>query len=162
MENKIDATLSKAVRDQILDLIQQIRTLLPFLVDLTPEERQTLFKMGESGRPFVEAGLNIVEQDDSFMPRSFDKAEMREDNELYEAVLPVYMAIAPLFDAIEDTMMLIGSDLIQAGLEVYRNARANGKGENLEPLIPLLSRRFKHNPSKKADGGEKGGENPQG
>ncbi len=110
--------------------------------------------MGETGRPFVEAALNIVEQDDSFMPRSFEKTEMRKDNELYEAMLPVYVALASLFDAVDDTQMLTGSDLIIAGLDVYRNAKANGKGENLDPLVPLLGRRFKRN------AGKKGGGNP--
>lgn len=154
MENKIEATLTEADRDQILDLIRQIRALMPFLIDLTPEERKTLFKMGESGRPFVEASLNLVEQDDSYMPRSFDKTEMRQDNELYESILPLYMALATLLDAVDDTLMLTGSDLIMAGLDVYRNAKDNGKGENLDPLVPLLGRRFKRNPPKKGDGGE--------
>lgn len=157
MENRIDAVLATADRERVLQLVAQIRDLLPFLIDLTPEQRRTLFKMGESGRPFVEAGLTMVEQDDSYMPRSFDRTEMRKDSDLYAALLPVYTALASLFDAVDDTLMLVGSDLILAGLDVYRNAKDNGKGGNLDPLVPLLGRRFKRGKSGGDDGD--GGEN---
>jgi hypothetical protein len=163
MQNRIDAVLSSADKEAVLTALREARSKLSFLIDLTPDERKTLFKMGESGRPFVEGALNLVESDDSFMPRSFDKTEMRQDNELYEALMPVYMELAPFFDAVEDTMMLVGSDLIMSGLDVYKNAKNNGRGENLDDLVPLLGRRFK----RKSSGGDdednnEGGENPQG
>jgi hypothetical protein len=40
MENRIDATLTEANRDKILAGLNEIKTLLPFLQDLTPTERQ--------------------------------------------------------------------------------------------------------------------------
>ena len=162
MQNKMDAVLSDEDRDRALNHLRQARDLLPFLIDMTPDERQTTFKMGEKGRPFVEGSLAIVEQDDSFMPRSFDRVEMRQDNELYENLLPIYMFLVPFFEAVNDTMMLVGSDLIMAGLDVYRNAKDNGKGENLDDLVPLLGRRFKRNPGGKneEEDGDDGGENP--
>jgi len=77
MENRIDATLSDENRDKILNLLGQIRALLPFQVNLTPEERQALVKMGDKSRPFVEQTLILAEQDESFLPRSFDVPAMR-------------------------------------------------------------------------------------
>ncbi|HEY0428632.1 MAG TPA: hypothetical protein VGC76_12700 [Pyrinomonadaceae bacterium] len=143
MQNKIAASISTADRDKILDFINQIFALMTFGVDLTPEERQSLVKMGDSGRPFVEGTLTLVEQDDSFMPRSFDKAEMRRDNDFYTAMQPVLVQMTRLFESVSDTMMLAGSDLIVAALEVYRNAKDNGQGANLDNLVPLIGRRFK-------------------
>ncbi len=161
MQNRIDATLSVANRDQILDLINQIFALMPFKVDLTPEERQTLVKMGDSGVPFVTETLNLVEQDDSFMPRSFDKAKMRQDKDFYDLMLPVFVQSARLFEAVSDTMMLTGSDLIMGGLDVYRNAKENGQGANLDNLVPLIGQRFKRKSKKETgEGGESGNENP--
>jgi hypothetical protein len=151
MQNKIDATLEAADRDRILDLINQIFNLLPFRVDLTPEERHTLFKMGDWGRPIVEQTLVLAEQDDSFLPRTFDVAEMRKDKELYDNLMPVFIQLSRLFESVQDTMMLNGSDLIMAGLDVYRSAKDYGVGEHLDNLIPLVARRFKR-ASKKDDG----------
>jgi hypothetical protein len=45
-----------------------------------------------------------------------------------------------------------------AGLEVYRNAKDNGAGANLDNLVPLLGNRFKRKP--KGEGGTTG--NPPG
>jgi hypothetical protein len=155
MQNRIEAVISATERDKILEHIAQIRALMPFLDDLTPEERQSLVKMGESGRPFVEQSLILVEQDDSFMPRSFDKAEMRLDSDFYTTMLPVLIQMTQLFEAVNDTMMLAGSDLIMAGLDIYRNAKDNGKGANLDNLVPLLGKRFKRKAKKGGDDGEK-------
>lgn len=157
MQDRIDATLPAEDKEAVLAAIREARAKLPFLIDLTPDERKTLFKMGESGRPFVEASLNLVESDDSFMPRSFDKSKMRADNDLYESLLPIYMQLAPFFDAVEDTIMLVGSDLIMEGLDVYKNAKNNGRGENLDDLVPLLGRRFKR---RSGSGDAQGGNNP--
>jgi hypothetical protein len=151
MQNKINATISAADRDKILELINQIFALLPFRVDLTTEERQSLVKMGESGRPFVEGTLMLVEQDDSFMPRSFDKTKMRQDSDFYVNMQPVSVQMSRLNEAVSDTIMLTGSDLIMAGLEVYRNAKDNGQGANLDNLVPLIGKRFKR--KSKPEGG---------
>jgi len=159
MQNKIDAAISVTDRDKILEFIGQIRALMPFLADLTNEERQSLVKMGDSGRPFVEQSLNLVEQDDSFMPRSFDKTEMRADMDFYTTMLPVLIQMTQLFEAVNDTMMLTGSDLIMGGLDVYRNAKDNGRGANLDNLVPLLGNRFKRKAKK---GGGDDDENPPG
>lgn len=160
MQNRIDTAITVSDRDKILDLISQIFALLPMRVDLSPEERQSLVKMGDSGRPFVEQSLNLVEQDDSFMPRAFDKTEMRQDSDFYTTMLPVSIQMSKLHEAISDTMLLTGSDLMMAGLEVYRNAKANGEGAHLDNLVPLLGKRFKLTTKKDDDKGGGNGTPP--
>ena len=158
MQNSIDTSITTANRDQMLALIAQISDLMPVKVDLSPEDRKSLVKMGESGRPFVETTLNIVEQDDTFMPRSFDKTGMRKDSDFYTMMLPVWIQVIKLAEMFDDVMMLTGSDLIMAGLEVYKNLKNNGEGENLDNLVPLVGRRFK--PRRKKDD-EGDGEEPK-
>ncbi|CAN5257334.1 hypothetical protein BH10ACI1_BH10ACI1_25530 [soil metagenome] len=160
MQNKIDATISTENRDRILALISQIFELLPSDVDLTPEERQSLVKMGDWGRPLVEATLTLAEQNDSFLPRSFDVTEMRKDKDLYEALSPVNVQVLRLVDAVRDIMVLTGSDLMMAAFDIYGNAKENGQGEHLDSLIPLVARRFKRKGKKKDGGNNEGGENP--
>lgn len=160
MQNKIEAAINTGDRDRILELIGQIRDLMPFLVDLTPEERQQLFKMGDWGRPIVEQTLVLAEQDDSFLPRSFDVSKMRMDKDLYDALSPIFIQLSRLFEGVNDTMMLTGSDLIMSGLDIYGNAKENGVGENLDNLIPLFARRFKRQSKKDTDTKGGGVNNP--
>ena len=88
MQNSIDASITTANRGQMLTLIGQISDLMPVKTDLSPEDRKSLVKMGESDRPFVEATLNIVEQNDTFMPRSLDKTAMRKDSDFTRRCCP--------------------------------------------------------------------------
>lgn len=155
MENRIDAVLSDANRDQILNLLGQIRALLPFQVNLTPEERQTLVKMGDKSRPFVEQTLLLAEQDESFLPRSFDVPAMRQDKQLYDSMSPILIQTAMLFEAIQDTMLLVGSDLMVNALDIYNSAKRSNHGLALDSLVPLLGRRF----SRKS-GKDDGDDNP--
>lgn len=154
MQNKINAALSKADRDKILDLISQISALLPFLISLTTDEKRELPRMGDKSRAFCLAALALAEQDDSFLPRSFDVAEMRKDEDLYTAMLAVYTALAIMFEKLQDTMQLAGSDLYVAALEIYNAAKRQGGSSTggLDQLLDALGQRFAHRPKK--DGGE--------
>lgn len=159
MENKIDAALSKADRDQILNLIQQIRALLPFLVDLSPEERKSLPRMGDKRRSFVTEALTLAEQDDSFLPRSFDVPEMRQDVELTENLYPIAVALTQLAEFVDDTYTIAGSEAYAAGLAVYNSAQRNGKGSALDELVDLLGKSFARKSKGKPDSDGNTGEN---
>ena len=143
MQNQIDAVFEFADRDRIFDLIKRIFTLLPLSIVLSPEEQQSLVKIGDSNRPFVEESLDLVDQDDSFMPRSFDKTEMRQDSDFYTTLLPISIQISKLHKAVCETILLVGRDLIMSGLEIYPNAKANGAGANPDNLFTLPGKRFK-------------------
>lgn len=142
MENRIDASLSIGDRDAVLGLIQDIRTKLPFLVDLTIEDRQSLPKMGDKSRAFVGQAVTLAEQNDDFLPRSFDVAEMRQDVDLTDQLLPILTALAQLTELVEDTYTLAGSDAYSAALIIYNSAKRNGQGEALDNLLDALGQRF--------------------
>lgn len=142
MQNRIDATLEVAKRDQVLDLIAQIRTILPFLIDLTPEERQSLPKMGDKSRAFVAQALQLAEHDDQYLPRSFDVAEMRRDVELAEGLHPIVVALKQLTEFVDDTYVQVGSEAYTAALVVYQSAKRNGQGAALDNLLDALGQRF--------------------
>jgi hypothetical protein len=74
-ENRISAALGDADRHAFLASFNAIREKLPFLIDLTPEERRALLKMGDKGRGFVSQALNFAEQNEDILPRSFDVVE---------------------------------------------------------------------------------------
>ncbi len=164
MQNKIEAVLSPENRDKILGFINQIFALLPEGVDLTPDDRQSMLKMGDWGRPLVEGTLVLAEQNDSFLPRSFDVTQMRKDKDFFDAISPVNVQLLRLADTVRDIILLTGSDLMLAAYEVYANAKENGEGEHLDSLVPLVGRRFKNRAKKKDEDDGEGNdkENPPG
>ena len=141
-ENRISAQLGEAERQAVFAAIQTIRQKLPFLIDLTPEERHTLPKIGEKSRGFVEQALQVAEQNPDILPRTFDVGEMRNDVELYSALSSVQTAVSQLNELVDDTVMAVGSVAYASALLVYQFARAAGKGAALDTALDGLAQRF--------------------
>ncbi len=148
--NRIDATLSPSDKDEILAAIATIKGKLPFLIDLSPEERHTLPKMGDKSRAFVSQAAEVAAQNPDFLPRSFDVDEMRRDVALYEALQPVALALTQLQELVEDTLMEVGSEAYVAALLVYNSAKSSGQGAALDELADALGRRFVRKSSRTA------------
>jgi hypothetical protein len=141
-DNRISATLSDADQQAVLTAINTIREKLPFLLDLSPEERKALPRLGDKSRGFVTQALEIASRNPDILPRSFDVEEMCKDVELLDAVLPVMLALAQLNELVEDTYIEVGSEAYAAALNVYQYTRAAGKGAALDGALDTLSRRF--------------------
>ncbi|MEA5503726.1 hypothetical protein VB735_11515 [Halotia wernerae UHCC 0503] len=141
-ELKISAKLSPVDREAVMEAIATIREKLPFLVDLSMEERKSLPKLGDKSRAFVSKALEIAAQNPDFLPRSFDLDEMRRDIELFEALYPILLSLTQLQELVDDTSVAVGSEAYAAGLMVYNYAKASGKGAGLDSMIDDLGRRF--------------------
>lgn len=141
-DNRVSASLSQADRQAVLDALDTVRQKLPFLVDLSPDERRSLLRMGDKSRGFVSQALEVAEQNPDILPRSFDAAEMRRDVELLAALSPVLTALAQLNELVDDTHMAVGSEAYASALLVYQYARAAGKGPALDSALDALGQRF--------------------
>lgn len=52
----------------MLQAIATIKEKLPFLVDLSADDRKTLPKMGDKSRAFVSKALEVAAQNPEFLP----------------------------------------------------------------------------------------------
>ena len=141
-ENRVSASLGEAERQAVFAAIQTIRQKLPFLIDLTPEERRSLPRFGDKSRGFVEQALQVAEQNPDILPRTFDVGEMRNDVELFSALSTVHAAISQLNELVEDTLMAVGSESYASALLVYQFTRTAGKGAALDAALDGLGQHF--------------------
>ena len=146
MPEMISATLSTTTRDEVLVNINAIKAQLPFLIDLTSDERRGLSKMGDKSSAFVTKALEVATQNPDFLPRSFSVEEMRKDVELMQMLQPILMVINQLQDLVEDTYMQVGSEAYTAALNVYTYAKNSPSGTALEGVAEDLGRRFARKP----------------
>ncbi len=142
MMNRISATLTPADRQAVIAAIATIKEKLPFLIDLTLEERKALPKMGDKSRAFVTKALEIAAQNPDFLPRSFDLEEMRRDVQLFEAMYPLLLSMTQLQELMDDTYTTVGSEAYAAALTVYSYAKASDQGAGLEAVVDELGQRF--------------------
>jgi hypothetical protein len=131
-----------------MQAIATIKEKLPFLVNLTTDERRSLPKLGDKSRAFVTKALEVAAQNPDFLPRSFDLDEMRRDVELFEELYPILLALSQLQELVDDTTMAVGSEAYAAGLMIYNYAKASGKGSGLESMVDDMGRRFARKPRK--------------
>jgi hypothetical protein len=141
-ENRIDAALPQADRDAVIAAIKTIQEKLPFLADLTLDERKGMLKLGDKSMPFVKRAAEIATQNPDFLPRSFNVEDMKRDIALLEALQPITTALTQLQELVDDTTMLVGSEAYVAALAVYQYAKASGAGGALDDLVDDLGRRF--------------------
>ncbi|MBD2204262.1 hypothetical protein H6G33_26545 [Calothrix sp. FACHB-1219] len=141
-DTQVSAKLTAADREAVMEAIGTIRQKLPFLIDLSTEERKALPKLGDKSRAFVSKALEIAAQNPDFLPRSFDVDEMRRDIELFEALYPILLSLTQLQELVDDTSVAVGSEAYAAGLLVYNYAKASGKGAGLDSMVDDLGRRF--------------------
>jgi len=140
--NRINAVLASAAAAEVTTKLTEAQALLPFLTDLTLDERKSLPKMGDKSRSFVERTLELARQDDSFLPRNLDIEAFGKDLALYNALEPLRQRLAKLLELVEDTQILAGSEAYLAALEVYHAAKRTGKGAGLDDLLDRVSTRF--------------------
>ncbi|MEQ9553231.1 MAG: hypothetical protein RIM23_26865 [Coleofasciculus sp. G3-WIS-01] len=138
----ISATLTPEQREAVMQAVATIKTNLTFLVDLSPEERKSLPKMGDKSRAFVTKALEVATQNPDFLPRSFDIEEFRKDVQLSETLYPLLLAIAQLHELLDDTYLAVGSEAYTAALQVYNYAKASGNVGGLDTLIEEMGQRF--------------------
>jgi hypothetical protein len=115
--NRISATLPQADQEAVLAAIESIAQKLPFLIDLTTQQRKGLMKVGPKSHSFIKGALEVAVQNGNMLPASFDLQEMRKDMDLFEHLTTVRIALSKLNNLVEDTT-------VQAGAEAYAAARA--------------------------------------
>jgi hypothetical protein len=140
--NRVSAQLGELEYRAVLAAIETIRQKLPFLIDLTPDERRSLPRFGDRSRGFVELALQVAEQNPDILPRTFDVGEMRNDVELFAALAPVLLALSQLNELVDDTLTAVGSEAYASALLVYQFARGAGKGPALDAALEGLGQRF--------------------
>jgi len=138
----VSATLSDMDKTAALAAIETIKTKLPFLVDLSPEDRRSLPKMGDKSVAFVQAALTLVQQNPTIVPGAFNVEEFEKDATLLAALGEVAAAVAQLNELVEDTMLAVGTDAYTAALIVYQSAKMAGKGQGLDALLDAMGQRF--------------------
>ncbi len=131
--NFVSATLSDKDQAKALDLINQIRAILPFIVALDAKSRRYLLRPGTQGLEACASMCEAVQKfPDFFPPAVIDAEEMQRDLALITALKPIRQALKSLFTAVEDTENATASDLYRSTLQSY------GIAKSVQHLAPGL------------------------
>jgi hypothetical protein len=123
--NTISQALTALQKTDISTKINDIKLILVWLFNLTPEDRKKIIKMGDKSVSYVRGVLAALKANPAVVPSTFDVTEFEKDMTLYDDLLAILMLLRPLFEGLEDTLVLVGSELIQqanAGYAILKEA----------------------------------------
>src|SRR5690349_13269839 len=122
-DNRISATLTDADKQIILDAITTIKAKLPIRPDLTPDDRIALPKMSDKSVAFDEKCATYMDSLPSMVPGFVNVAEVKKDRDLRNQLAGVAAEIGALASSMDDTMMVISSEMWMADLSFYQSIR---------------------------------------
>ncbi len=147
----LQAEVKDDQKSQVIDLIKQIQSQLPFLINLTKEDRETIYKMGDKSVAFVEKALEYAKMNPHLVPPYTDIAELERDLALAKQLQPIFQQLKTLYEAISDTYMAAGSEAITAATSFYNSVKNAAKSNvpGTDAIYDDLKKRFSKSPAKK-------------
>lgn len=128
MENRISLNLTSSDISDIDKAIGVlVEKLLPALIVLTNEEKKTLAKMGDKTIAMVGKALSYTGSHAQFNPQYLNVEEFRKDFEGSETLSEFLRRLQPIIDALNDTIILCGSEALRAALIFYGAVSAAAK-----------------------------------
>ena len=150
--NRISLILQPADVEQVKQLFSQIGQILsPYLINLTPEERVQLPKMGDKTIPFVTKGLEYLRIPGTPAPPYVDAAGLEIDLNGYGTIRQIRQVAQPIIDMLDDTMLLCGSEAYVPVLAFYSYLKGAAKMNvpGAKTILEDLSARFPGRPARK-------------
>lgn len=122
-DNRISAALTPADITAIMTKLTEINALLPFLINLTMNERITLPKLGPASLAFDEHCASYMSSAPNLVPPFVDAAEADKDRALRVNLANILREARKLCEKVDDTLMLVGSEIWMADLSFYQTVR---------------------------------------
>ncbi len=122
-DNRISAEVTAANKTAILTKITEIKGLLPFLINLTKDERIQVPKMGAASLAFDEKCASYMASAPTLVPPYVDAAEVAKDRALRLVLSDVWRELRKLCEMVDDTLMVVGSEVWMADLSFYQTVR---------------------------------------
>ena len=138
MNNRISTSLTAQSITDINTALATIRAKLPFLVALTAEERRTMAKGGTKSQGIIQQSLSFAAQNASALPGDFDTTEYAKDGALHDQLEAIAMAIAALNENVNDTLMVLNSELFLQSVDVYAFAKVNNRNGRYDSYLSLI------------------------
>lgn len=130
--NQTSISLPEEKLEIIKSLIEKLsEELSPYLKATSPEKRRDLPKMGDKSKSFVEKSLNHALENEEFAPHYLKIDEFESDYKAYKNLRSFYIPLHQLTRLIDDSMLLLGSDLYKSALCYYGSVKS-GASNNIK------------------------------
>lgn len=151
MRKYVDAELNQEDYDKINMHLEAIKELLPFIINLTIDQRRKLPKMNHRRKPFVEKVLYYASNDQSLIPPHIDVEAMKRNVDLYNKLTRIEEGLNMVKEMISDTLIGCGSDNLNTAYQIYKAYQIAGDSHipGIDSVLEDLREFFKRGKYKK-------------
>lgn len=145
ISNRVSEEIPQGVIDSVTDKLNSCRAELePYVVGLTDEERQELFKMGNKTVATVQKVQSYLITNPELKPSYMNAVEFNKDVVVVTQLTPLQNMAYQLASDLDDTRMLAGSEALAEALIYYGSVKEASKRGIVQakPIYDELSERF--------------------
>ena len=141
--NRVSAVLNDADKTAVLEALAQVKDKMPFLINLTGQERKRSRKMGAKSVEYVNLSLRSSQTFGSLMPPSVDITEFAKDVSLINQLVVIRMELGALLERIDDTMTAAGADAMHFSDLVYSYLKTGARtNTGVKGITAEIAKRF--------------------
>jgi hypothetical protein len=124
LDNLISVKLTIEQKNQILDHLIKIEEILDGkVINLTPKQRQFHGRIGDWTENWIKKVIMWMDQKPDLIPFYLNVENFCQDVESRENFKPLLAKIRLIKESLEDTSMLLSSDIYTAAIAYYRHIR---------------------------------------
>jgi hypothetical protein len=142
ISTEIPAQTIAVILNQLTAVNNSLASILIF--NLTGQDRLEMYKLGDKSQAFVEKSLEYASTNPTLVPTYLDLPEGKKDLKLFQDLSTILKQVSTLQRAVEDTMMVAGSEAYDAALVFYASvkgaSRVNVPGS--EAIFEDLQKRY--------------------
>jgi hypothetical protein len=101
--------------------------LVPYLVNISPDEKRGLTKMGSKSVDFVSKTLGYANTNPQFKPAFVDIDDFSSDVNAFGVLRSLQQPLSQVADMLDDSLALTGSDAMNAALAYYQSVKTANK-----------------------------------
>lgn len=127
MNNKVDYNLDQGSRDSILQTIQSLKSMMPFLIKLADADRVSMQMIDDGRKPFVEKCIDFGSRSPELDPGPGFLPAAMNDLTLFGGLATIENQLLQLLEMVHDTRQAAGSEAYEVARYIYMKAKMNVK-----------------------------------
>ena len=145
MENRIDVAFNEESKNQILQGILGLRSLLAFLIKLSEADRKSLQLLDDGRKPFTEKAYELATRNAIINPGDALLTACEHDLNLYSGLSIIENELRQLLEMVHDTKQLAGAEAYEVARFVYMKAKMalKMKEPGMQAIVDELGKLFK-------------------
>ncbi len=151
-DDQISLRISETEMATISTAIETLRsTLMPHLRTLAIKERHKMLKLGDKSIAFVQRSFDYGVQYKHLVPGFLAMEAFGLDLKATSTLQQMLGALEPIMEALDDSLMLAGSEAYEGALMFYQSVKgaAKAKDANAKMILDHLSDQFQKAPRRK-------------